>query len=129
MQRLAKIPALLLVLNLLGALSEASAKEAPRIRIEMWEGCLCDGSIHSRSYAQLAAERPGRMLFGVDATVSEEDLKARSLRALLEKHLANNPLKSRIEFYYQTWYAGSIRKVKTKDLKDGDLLIYFKEAF
>ena len=124
------------------ALASFAAEPATKIRLEMWEGCLCGGPTHSRTYAQLKDERAKRMSFGTDVTLTPDDAKLAPL-ALLRQHLAENKLKDRADFYwmgvvyrcaadgqsYVVHFRGALRKFKLSDAKDGDLIVYYKESY
>src|SRR4051794_18859518 len=90
-----------LILVLLAGFTVASfgAEPATKVRLEVWEDCLCGSPTHSRNYEQLKDERVKRMLFGTDVALTPGDAKLAPL-ALLQQHLPGNKLKDRIHFYF-----------------------------
>jgi hypothetical protein len=124
------------------ALVSFAAESVTKVRLEMWEGCICRGPKCSRTYDQLKDERTKRMLFGTDVSVTREDVKLTPL-ALLRQHLAGNKLKDSADFYwkgvvyrraaggkpYAVHFRGALREFKLSDTKDGDLIVCYKESF
>lgn len=109
------------------------------VRLEMWDGCLCAGPAHSRSYEQLEAERVKRMLFGTNVTVTPVDGTLAPL-SFLRKHLAGSKLESRTDFYrkvviYRQATNGTYSvlsrspRLMMSDTKEGDLILYYMEVY
>lgn len=119
-----------------------AAEPAIRVRLEMWDGCLCAGPKHSRTYDQLKDERAKRMLYGADATVSAESSNLPPLD-FLRQNLRDNKSDNQAAFYrncivyrraliattYTVHFRGSPRKLKMSDMRDGDLIVYYKEVY
>jgi len=124
------------------ALASFAAEPTTKIRLEMWEGCLCVGPTHSRTYDQVKDERAERMAFGTDVTLTHHEAELAPL-ALLRQKLGESKLKDKVAFYwkgvvyrrvgdgrsYAVHFRGAIRKFSLSDAKDGDLIVFFSESY
>lgn len=119
-----------------------AAEPVAKIRMEMWEGCLCGGPTHSRTYEQLKVERAKRMSFGTDVALTPDDAKLSPLALLMQK-LGESKLKGSANFLrgvvvyrrsadgqsYSVHFRGALRKFALSEVKDGDLIVYYQESY
>lgn len=112
------------------------------IRLGMWEGCLCGGLDHFRTYAQLQADADKRISFSTNVTVEANQAKAKPL-TFLKQHLHDSKLKERADFYwlgivyrrsadgktYSALHRGTLSGLRMGEMKDGDLIVYYPESW
>jgi hypothetical protein len=111
------------------------------VRLEFWSGCLCEGPTHARSYEQLDLERPKRMQFGADVTLTTEDKKL-SASDLRRRFLGDQKFEGVFRFYDQgviyrrdsdghstVSYRGRLSKFRLADAKSGDLIVFYSEGY
>lgn len=137
-----RLRCLLILASVAGlAVSAQAAPPEVKVRLEMWEGCLCVGPDHAKTYEQLKGERAKRMLFGKDVTVTASEAKLAPL-AFLGRHIDDGKLKGEVDFYWKgvVYRRGSdgqsytvqfrgFKKLTLADFMDGDLIVYYRESY
>jgi hypothetical protein len=115
----------------------ASPSESLKVQLVMWDGAF------TPTFEEIRDSKTNRVLFRKAVTVGPGDLSMRPLD-LLEKHLDSPKLKDQIWHYWRgavfrpatdgksaslVYDHGPLRKFNLADLKDGDLIVYFRETF
>ena len=115
----------------------ASPSESLKVQLVMWDGASAS------DFDSLRSGKSERVLFRKEVSIGQDDLTMRPL-ALLRKHLDVPKLKEQADFYWRgavyrpaadgksasrVYGRGSFGKFNLAELRNGDVVVYFREAF
>jgi hypothetical protein len=116
---------------------DTSPGKSVKVQLLMWDGAF------TPDFDSIRSGKSERVLFRKEVGIGPVDLAMRPLE-LLKKHLDIPKLKDKADLYWRgavyrptadgksaslVYDRGSLRSFNLTDLKDGDVVVYFRETF